>query len=349
MQQVDTELLPDDAEGIAKAAALLQAGEIVALPTETVYGLAANALDPAAVLRIYDAKGRPSDNPLIVHVTGSAQAAQLATKIPPLAVALMEAFWPGPLTIVLPKNPEIPNITTGGRSDVGLRAPNHPAFQAVLAASGLALAAPSANYAGRPSPTTAAHVLRDMDGRIPAILDGGAATVGVESTVVALTGPTPVLLRPGGISLEQLQEVLGAVHVDPAVTEAFDPSRSPASPGMKYQHYAPSTPITLLDGSTAAQRAWVLAQAETTPVGVLCFDDDAAEFSFAPTVKFGARDDAAAQARQLFGALHQVDGLGVDQVYAQLPSDTSGVSLAVRNRLIKAAGHRVFTVPEIPS
>jgi len=338
---VDTVRLADDAAGIAQAAALLQAGEPVALPTETVYGLAANALDPVAVAKIYTAKGRPSDNPLIVHVTGAEQAKLLASELPAEAVALMEAFWPGPLTIVLPKAPQVSAITTGGRPDVGLRSPAHRAFQAVLQTSGLPLAAPSANLAGRPSPTTAQHVFADLHGRIPAVLDGGPCQVGLESTVISLSGPAPALLRPGGVSLEQLAQVIGPITVDQAVTEQLETGRTPGAPGMKYQHYAPATPITLLSGPPAEQRAWI-DQHSGVSIGMLCFDDDAKAFAGIPTITYGPRHDANAQARQLFAALHEVDRLGVDHVYAQFPPQTYGVFLAVRNRLLKAAGHRVI-------
>jgi len=339
---MNTEILAANPGGIRQAADLLTAGRPVALPTETVYGLAANALDAAAVARIYAAKGRPSDNPLIVHVTGAEQAAELATHIPAPAADLMQAFWPGPLTIVLPKQPAIPNITTGGRPDVGLRAPAHPTFQAVLAASGLPLAAPSANRAGRPSPTTAQHVYHDLAGAIPAIVDGGPCAVGLESTVISLVGATPTLLRPGGVSLEQLQQVLGQVEVDAAVYQALALDRAPGAPGMKYQHYAPQTPLTLLVGTPAAIQSWVATTAQTNSVGVLCFDDAAELFPGLPLITYGPQDDAAAQAQRLFSALHQIDSLGVDQVYAQIATETSGVFLAVRNRLLKAAGHRVI-------
>jgi len=367
---METVILPDDKAGVEYAASLLQAGEPVALPTETVYGLAANALDPVAVAKIYQAKGRPSDNPLIVHVTGIEQGGELAAEIPQKGLELMQAFWPGPLTIVVPKNPVIPGITTGGRPDVGLRAPAHPAFQAVLQAAQLPLAAPSANVAGRPSPTTAQHVLQDMNGRIPAILDGGPCAVGVESTVVSVTGTIPVLLRPGGVSLEQLQTVVGPVIVDAAVTAQMEAGRSPGAPGMKYQHYAPRTPLTLITGPIAHQVEIVRAASAdrataeqagealqrlcplTQPaggqacvggsVGVLCFDDDAALFSGLPHITYGPRHDAAAQAQQLFSALHQIDSLGVSQVYAQISPSQTGVFLAVRNRLLKAAGHRII-------
>jgi L-threonylcarbamoyladenylate synthase len=341
---METAIFPNDGATASYLATLLSEGQIVALPTETVYGLAANALDPAAVRKIYAAKGRPSDNPLIVHVTGREQATQLGRDIPGNAFKLMDEFWPGPLTIVLPKNLAIPDGTTGGRPDVGLRAPAHPAFQAVLHASGLALAAPSANRAGRPSPTTAAHVYQDMAGRIPAILDGGPCAVGLESTVISLVGAEPVLLRPGGISLEQLRMVVGKVAVDPAVTTQIEAGRSPGAPGMKYAHYAPRTPITLVRGSAESFARFVASQALLGSVGVLCFDDAVALFPTTPAVTFGPRHDAVAQARQLFAALHQVDGLGVGHVFAQVSPETTGVFLAVRNRLLKAAAHRVVNI-----
>jgi len=345
---METLILPPDSNGVAQAAALLRAGNIVALPTETVYGLAANALDSTAVGKIYAAKGRPADNPLIVHVTGQHQALTLATRVPDEALALMDAFWPGPLTIVLPKNPIIPALTTGGRPDVGLRAPAHPTFQAVLQAGGMPLAAPSANRAGYPSPTSAAHVLGDLRGAIPAIVDGGNCEVGLESTVVSLSGLRPTLLRPGGITLEQLQNVIGQVAVDEAVTTMMAADRSPGAPGMKYQHYSPRTPVTLLVGPITAQLDFLKQTSGGTTIGVLCFDDDAAAFSDYPTITYGPRDNAAAQAQRLFAALHEVDDLGVQQVYAQVAPSSAGVFLAVRNRLLKAAGHRIVHVPDNP-
>ena len=344
LTEMETELLEPNAKGIARAAALLRAGEVVALPTETVYGLAANALDAQAVARIYTTKGRPADNPLIVHVTGSEQAAELVTEIPPAAEALMAAFWPGPLTIVLPKRDLVPAITTATRPDVALRAPAHPAFQEVLAASGLVLAAPSANVAGRPSPTSAEHVMTDLAGKIPAILDGGEASIGVESTVIALTGGEPRVLRPGGISVAQLSDVIGRVTIDDAVLSPVAADFLPGAPGMKYRHYSPRTPLIAISGPLRAQIDLLTREAATKSIGIMSFDDDAAAFTPLPTISYGRHDDADSQARQLYTALRAVDDLGVDLVYVQIPERNSGISAAIRNRLLKATGHQIISL-----
>ena len=351
---METVLLSGDSAGVRCAISELRAGQVVALPTETVYGLAANALDPAAVSRIYQAKGRPADNPLIVHITGATQADSLAATIPAAAELLMESFWPGPLTIVLPKRVSVPDITTGGRADIGLRAPRNALFQQVLRESELALAAPSANVAGRPSPTTAEHVWHDLNGIIPLIIDGGPCEVGLESTVISLVGDVPRLLRPGGVTLEQVRATIGDVEVDDAVHQRAAPDFVPGAPGMKYQHYSPATPITILSGTPPQIAAYLSDQRDSGGsgdsgtgfrIGMLCFDDDADCFAPLPLVTYGRHDEGAAQARQLFDALHQVDALGVSHVYAQWPATETGVHLAVRNRLLKAAGHRVVRLP----
>ena len=321
---------------IAVAVDLLRADQVVGLPTETVYGLAANALSITAVQAIFTAKQRPADNPLIVHVTGAIQAARLTTQISELAQTLMAEFWPGPLTLVLPKSPLVPDVVTAGRADVGLRSPAHPAFQQVLRRCGFPLAAPSANPAGQPSPTTATHVLAELNGVIPAVLDGGPSQVGVESTVLALTGTTPRLLRPGGVTVEQIQSITGQIIIDPAITEQVAPGVAPAAPGMKYRHYAPATPVAIFQG-TAPQALAYLARHATERIGVMGFDDDAELFRNVPFIAYGASQDGKAQARNLFAALHKLDGLGADRIIAFAPPTHTGVSLAVHNRLNKAA------------
>ncbi|MGE5508758.1 MAG: L-threonylcarbamoyladenylate synthase [Chitinophagales bacterium] len=232
---------------LADAGAVLAGGGLVAFPTETVYGLGANALDPAAVGRIFAAKGRPSDNPLIVHIAGLESLPHLVRDVPALARALMDAFWPGPLTVVLPRTERVPNQVTAGLDTVAVRMPAHPVALGLIAAAGVPVAAPSANRSGRPSPTTAAHVWDDLAGRVDVILDGGPAGVGVESTVVDLTGPRPVVLRPGGLPLEELRRVAGEVEIDPAVLRKAEAGKvAPRSPGLKYTHYAPAAPLTLV-------------------------------------------------------------------------------------------------------
>ena len=223
----------------AQAAAILREGGLVGIPTETVYGLGANGLDPQAVARIFAAKGRPQDNPLILHIPEASWLERYCQSIPERAWALAEAFWPGPLTLILPRKPEVPDAVTAGLDTVGMRCPAHPLCRAIIRLAGVPVAAPSGNTSGRPSPTTAQHMLEDMDGKIDAIVDGGPCTVGVESTILDLTETTPRLLRPGGITLEQLKSVLGEVAVDPAVTRLMGAGEKPKAPGMKYRHYAP--------------------------------------------------------------------------------------------------------------
>ncbi|QAY64676.1 threonylcarbamoyl-AMP synthase [Xylanimonas allomyrinae] len=328
---------------VASVAAILRDGGIAALPTETVYGLAGNALDPDVVGAIYAAKGRPSDNPLIVHVASAEDLPSVARTVPAAARALADRFWPGPLTIVLPRRDVIPDRVTAGLDTVAVRVPAHEAFRAVLRAAGMPLAAPSANRAGSPSPTTAAHVLHDLDGRIPAVLDGGPCDVGVESTVVDLTRTPPRLLRPGGVSLEQLREVLGEVEVDPAVVGVLAGDAVPGAPGMKYRHYAPTAPVVVLEGAVDAAAAYVRAQGLDHPA-VLCFDEERPAFAGFEVVTYGSAGDAAGLARGLFDALRALDRPEVTHIFARCPAADDGLNRAVRNRLLKAAAFRVAAV-----
>ncbi len=327
-------------QDVARAGELLRAGGLVAIPTETVYGLAANALDSGAVKRIYQTKGRPSDNPLIVHICEPSQIVPLVRQVPDSAKKLMEAFWPGPLTLILPKSDRIPAETSGGLSTVAVRFPSHPVAQAVIRAAGVPLAAPSANLSGRPSPTAFAHVKADLMGRIEGLLDGGDCGVGVESTVLTLAGPVPRLLRPGGITLEQLRSVLGEVEVDPAVLHRLEAGEKAVSPGMKYKHYAPKANVVLVDASPEDYINYVNSKRDCH---ALCFDEDVPGLTV-PFLSYGGRYDRAGQAHLLFSSLLRLDELGAEQVYAHMPSK-AGVGLAVYNRLIRAAGFQV----EIPS
>lgn len=336
-----TELLRDDRAGAARAGEILRAGGLVAIPTETVYGLAANALDPRAVKRIFAAKGRPGDNPLIVHITEVSQWAPLVKELPERAVELAKRFWPGPLTIILPKSDLVPYETSGGLPTVAVRCPSHPAARAVIEAAGVPLAAPSANISGRPSPTTFAHTREHMEGRIEAILDGGDCKVGVESTVVTLCGDAPRLLRPGGVTEDELREVLGELIVDPAVLKGMEAGARPQSPGMKYKHYAPRAQVEVVDGSPEEYADFVNAQAAPGTFA-LCFDDT--KGVNLPAVTYGQRFCREDQARRLFDALHRLDELGADLALAQMPS-RAGVGLAVYNRLMRAAGFRTVTLP----
>ena len=335
----------EDPTAIEQAGALLRAGEVVGIPTETVYGLAADALNPQAVARIFEAKGRPQDNPLIVHIADIETVYEIAAEFPPEAQALAEAYWPGPMTIILPKQDRIPMVTSGGLNTVGIRFPSHPMAQAIIRAAGTPLAAPSANTAGRPSTTTAQHVMEDLNGKIGAVVDGGACSVGVESTVVSLCGERPRLLRPGGISLEQLRAVLGEVDVDRALREKIDDSEKVSAPGMKYRHYAPKAPVTVVFGTPEASADYIYAQLGENS-GVLCFDDCAARFQNAAVVEtFGPSDDPEEQAREVFDALRRFDETDCTEIYAQCPP-SDGIGLAVANRIKKAAGFHIIDLTE---
>ena len=269
--KMKTEILPAEGEAIAKAADLLRRGELVALPTETVYGIAADARNGAAVAKIFVAKGRPQDNPLIVHVTGPEMLPGLVSEVPERAQLLMAAFCPGPLTIIMPRGPEVAAECCAGLDTVGIRMPSHPVARAVIAQSGCAFAAPSANLSGKPSPTNAQDVFTDMDGRLPLILDGGECDVGVESTVISVVGEKPTLFRPGHITLEDLERALGEeVEVSKAILEKLPEGAVVRSPGMKYKHYAPKADVTLLDGTFEQFKAYVDAHADQNP-SCLCF------------------------------------------------------------------------------
>lgn len=338
----------ENQEDIERAGDILRHGGLVAIPTETVYGLAADALNPEAAKAIFAAKGRPADNPLIVHICDLSQWPALVREIPEAALRLARAYWPGPLTIILPRADCIPDAVSAGLPTVAVRFPSHPAAQAVIRASGCPLAAPSANLSGKPSPTTAAHVMEDMNGRIDAVLDGGPCKVGVESTVVTLATCPPRLLRPGGITLEQLKAVLGEVEVDPAVTHQLAAGVRVASPGMKYKHYAPKAQVTLLSG-TSEQFVQFVNQLANKPIraAALCYDEEKDQIRI-PTIPCGKAKDLAEQAHDLFDALRRVDDdLQADYAFAHCPPQ-DGVGLAVYNRLIRAAAfHLLDLTPKV--
>jgi len=339
---METIILNGDAAGIKHAAALIRRGEPVAIPTETVYGLAANALDSAAVARIFAAKGRPQDNPLIVHIAEMEQLSSIAREVTPLAKKLAERFWPGPLTIILPKSENAADNVTAGLDTIAIRMPAHEIALDIIRAAEKPLAAPSANRSGRPSPTTVAHVIDDMTGYIAAIVDGGGCTVGVESTVVDVTGTVPRILRPGGITPDMIREVAGDVEIDAAVEHELDSDIPSASPGMKYKHYAPLVRVVLVKANEGQFAAWVRARVSAGEnAAVMCFDDE--EIEGINCVNYGRRDDYAAQARMVFDALRKVDGLGADVVYCSL-AEPDGVGLAVYNRLLRAAEFEVVTI-----
>lgn len=330
----------ENSQAVREAAAILRRGGLVAIPTETVYGLAANALVPEAVKRIFVAKGRPQDNPLIVHIADMAGIESLIRTMPPCAVKLADAFWPGPLTMVFPKTDLVPDVVSGGLDTVAIRIPAHPVAREIIRTAGIPLAAPSANRSGKPSPTTAQHVLEDLGGRIDAVLDAGPCSIGVESTVVSLRSGTPHLLRPGGITPKELETVAGNITMDAAVLSQMQADETPASPGMKYRHYAPQTKLVLVQGSWKEFLAYVLGKDK--PYGVLCFDEDA-QAAPQPCLTYGSIHDANQQAVQLFDALRRVDTLGVGTVYVRAPA-AEGVGLAVYNRLLRAAAFRVVSL-----
>ena len=337
---MNTQVLPVNEESIALAAKLLQQGELVALPTETVYGIAADARNGDAVKKIFEAKGRPQDNPLIVHICGMEMLHGIVSEVPERAKKLAAAFWPGPLTMVMPRGPEVSEVTCAGLDTVGVRMPSHPVVQAVIKASGVAFAAPSANLSGKPSPTNAQDTFVDMDGRLPLILDGGESAVGVESTVVAVTGEHPMILRPGYVTKEQMEAVLGEeVLVNHAILEKLKDGEVARSPGMKYKHYAPKADVTLLDGTFEQFKAYVDAHADQNP-SCLCFTGEAEKLGV-PCVEYGREGDGADQAKHIFRSLRALDEQGDSVVYARCPQK-DGLSMAVYNRLIRAAAFRVI-------
>ena len=332
-----------DNTAIQQAAAILRHGGLLGIPTETVYGLGANALDETAVLHIFEAKGRPQDNPLILHVPGADWLELYCHDIPPVAYALAERFWPGPLTMILPRRDIVPLRTTGGLETVGVRCPDHPMTLAIIREAGIPVAAPSGNTSGRPSPTTAQHMLEDMDGKIDGIVDGGPCSVGVESTIIDLTVTPPRLLRPGGLPLEALEEVLGTVTVDKAVRQKLTDGEQAKAPGMKYRHYAPKAPVTVITGTPGASAAYIAAHL-TKHSGVICFDEYAPLFEGHTIHRLGPAGDKLAQAQHVFDALRTFDGTDVTEIFAQCP-DEGGLGLAVGNRLKKAAGFHVIEAP----
>ena len=322
---------------VSTAAKLLREGRVVAIPTETVYGLAANALDPEAVKRIFEAKGRPQDNPLIVHVASLDEIEPLVSEIPEALYRLAEKFWPGPLTVIMKKSEAVPDAVTAGLDTVAIRMPSHPVARQIIKESALPLAAPSANASGMPSPTSAAHVINDLEGRIDAVIDGGECEVGVESTVISLVKNPPVLLRPGGISPQSLEEVLGKIEISHAVFEKLEAGEKPLSPGMKYKHYSPRAKVTLIKGDFEKYKAFLEAQKYETCA--VCFEGEGKHFRTA--VEYGRQGDCDDQAEHIFAALREVDETGCEYAFVRFP-DTEGVGLAVYNRLLRSAAFRVI-------
>ena len=332
----------DKTPGIA--ADIIKQGGLVAIPTETVYGLGADGLNEAAVAKIFEAKGRPQDNPLILHISGPQEIERYCHHIPQAAYDLAEKFWPGPLTMVLPARSSVPKRTTGGLSTVAIRCPDSAVTREIIRLAGVPLAAPSANISGKPSTTTADHVRHDHDGRIDAIVDGGECRVGVESTIVDLTECRPRLLRPGGITPEQLLEVLGDLVVDKAVTAQIDKDEVVKAPGMKYKHYAPQSEVVIVSGSR--EKAAEYIRSHFTPGDrVLCFQEELPLYEGCAPLSYGLESDVATLSAGLFAALRELDDPSIHQVYARCPVG-GGMAYAVQNRLKKAAAFHIVDAEE---
>ena len=326
------------------AADIIKNGGLVAIPTETVYGLGANGLDEKAVAKIFEAKGRPQDNPLILHISGPEQIELFCHHIPQKAYDLAEAFWPGPLTIVLPAKECVPKRTTGGLSTVAVRCPDHDTAREIIRLAGVPIAAPSANISGKPSTTTAQHVLHDHDGKIDMIVDGGSCRVGVESTIVDLTEERPRLLRPGGIGPEELIAVLGDLVVDKAVTDEVSKDEVVKAPGMKYRHYAPQEPVVIVSGSREKAAEYIHRHFEPGD-RVLCFEEELPLYADCAPLSYGQEADVNTLSAGLFAALRELDNPQIHQVYARCPVG-GGVAYAVQNRLKKAAAFHIVDAEE---
>lgn len=332
---------------IREAGEIIKNGGLVAFPTETVYGLGGDALNPASSRKIYEAKGRPSDNPLIVHIARMESLPAIVEEVPETAKKLAAAFWPGPLTMIMKKSAAVPAETTGGLDTVAVRMPSHPTAAAFIEASGGYVAAPSANRSGRPSPTIARYVVEDLEGRIEMILDGGDVELGLESTIVDLTVEPPVILRPGFVTEKALAGVLGQVEQD-ATLFSSDSGQAPKAPGMKYRHYAPKGELMIVRGPAAAVTDYINAglltgRENNKKTGVIATDETIGGYSADVPRSVGKRTDVSAVAKGLYRILREFDDEGVELIYSE-SFDGDGVSQAVMNRLLKAAGHRVIDV-----
>ena len=346
IQILDPQKVKD--EELAEAAGILRKGGLVAFPTETVYGLGANGLDEEAAKKIYAAKGRPSDNPLIAHISAPEELEALAAEIPCFAKRLMELYWPGPLTMVFKKKEIVPYGTTGGLDTVAVRMPSDPIARALIRLAGVPVAAPSANRSGRPSPTTADHVWQDMAGRIEMIIDGGPVGIGVESTIVDVTGPVPVILRPGAITMAMVRDALGQVEIDPAIVGPMKEGVRPKAPGMKYRHYAPKARMTLVEGEMeqvvrAINRLAREALKQGERVGIICTDETRFCYPAGMIRSVGIRAREETVAHNLYAVLREFDDLEADVIFSEsFPDDQIGQ--AIMNRLSKAAGYHIIKV-----
>jgi len=336
----------DSAEVIQTAAKILREGGLVAFPTETVYGLGGNGLDNSACEKIYIAKGRPSDNPLILHISEFEELNPIVREISPAAKKLMDAFWPGPLTMVFPKSDIVPEKATGGLDTVAVRFPNHPVARAIIHAAGLPIAAPSANSSGKPSPTRASHVEFDLNGKIDMIVDGGAAEWGLESTIVDVSGEVPMILRPGAVTKEMMEEVVGTVEIDPAILQKPAADLKPKAPGMKYTHYSPKAEVILVKGEMKAVVDEInrLAAADTAQgfkTGVMATEETKDLYKADIVLSLGSRERPEQIGANLFKYLRKFDFLGAERVYSEVFSE-EGEGMAIMNRLNKAAGYQTI-------
>jgi L-threonylcarbamoyladenylate synthase len=333
-------------EELEEAARILREGGLVAFPTETVYGLGANALDEEAAKKIYAAKGRPSDNPLIAHISSPEELKPLAAEIPDMAKKLMDRYWPGPMTLVFKKTDLVPYGTTGGLDTVAVRMPSDPVAKNLIRLAGVPIAAPSANSSGRPSPTTADHVWQDMEGKIDMIVDGGPVGIGLESTIIDVTGPVAMILRPGAITIEMVRETLGEAEMDPAILGPMKEGEHPKAPGMKYRHYAPKAPLTLVEGEMdqvvkTINRLAKEAFKEGKKVGIICTDETRTCYPAGMIQSIGIRAKEETVAHNLYAVLREFDDLGADVIYSEsFPGDQIGQ--AIMNRLTKAAGYHII-------
>ncbi len=335
-----------DAALMEKAGRIIREGGLVGMPTETVYGLAGDALNPGSSKKIYEAKGRPSDNPLIVHIAEFSALDKIVSEIPESAEKLAEKFWPGPLTMVFHKSPVVPLETTGGLETVAVRMPVNDISREFIKASGGYIAAPSANRSGRPSCTTAEHVMEDMDGVIPLIIDGGEVGIGIESTIIDLTGDVPCLLRPGYINLEMLTEVIGRVEVDPSIGGVLSPDAHPKAPGMKYKHYAPKGELYIVKGNQekVVDKINSLVQSHLEAgekTAVIATDETKNLYKCDIVETVGTREREETIAHNLFRVLRDMDDLGVKTIYTE-EFNTPIMGMAIMNRLIRAAGHKII-------
>ena len=333
---------------ITDAAQIIRTGGLVAFPTETVYGLGGDAFDEKAAAHIYEAKGRPSDNPLIVHISKVEDLSKVCDLVPDKAYILAEKFWPGPLTLIVRKNDRIPMSVTGGLNTVAVRLPSHEVARSLIEESGTFVAAPSANLSGRPSPTTGAHVIEDLDGRVDMIIDAGPIDIGLESTIVDLSEEIPVILRPGFVTKEMLEDAIGEVRLDPALMSGVKDNVAPKAPGMKYRHYAPKAELTVVKGNNdkviAAMREMLHRDIQKgLKVGIMISLDNKEYFEEGEVICLGNSIDGEEIAKHLFAALREFDARNVDVIYSEAFSE-EGIGQAIMNRLQKAAGHKTINV-----